>query len=753
MFERDLVVVRRRSLLTFLVVVIFFVFANAGKANASSDHAYSIILVNSFNESDFEVRMMYRLMNGIAEDEKIIVLTVPPYYADAVDTLGDDVKKTILDNFNYQLNSLIRVPAGAIFNRVIAIGRHASVFIDSNPSVLPDAERFFLHIDWKPRNGGIALPSDYDAKSSFAQIISSFPEQKDIFFIYGSRGLGVDEGLVKNFLSNAPSSVNVRYYNPMAEEEATLNALKSSKPGTPIIYINYKYFERKWENAHNWLVNQTLYPVFTIFAHNVDRYAGGAVVVPEKLADKAISLARGEPFSLTENEVVSIQYNAQQLNQWEIDKHSFPKNAEIVNKKPDVFSLEAVLIIVCVFMAIIVILTIYIIVKIKSSNVRLATALEQADSANKSKSAFLANMSHEIRTPMNGILGTLQVLERENINNKARSLVSKATYSAVTLLTIINDILDYSKIEANKLSFEAHPFSILAVIESVMSDLGVDAKNKGIELTKHIQPDFVDGWMGDLVRVRQIVLNLASNAVKFTEKGGVKINVGVEQTNNNQEQLCIEVVDTGIGMNDDAKQSIFERFTQADSSTTRKFGGTGLGMSITLNLVKMMQGDIEIESDAGRGATVMVKLPLDRAELSNEPKANEQKAPPLLREMRILVAEDNMINRAVLESMLAPTEAQVDMVENGKLALEAVEQHHYDLVLMDIQMPVMDGIEACRLIKDKKPDLPVIALTADVMTQDVERYLQYGFIEHIGKPIDMNKLYHHLQLYGMHCSQ
>ena len=121
--------------------------------------------------------------------------------------------------------------------------------------------------------------------------------------------------------------------------------------------------------------------------------------------------------------------------------------------------------------------------------------------------------------------------------------------------------------------------------------------------------------------------------------------------------------------------------------------------------------------------------------------------------MRILVAEDNMINRAVLESMLAPTEAQVDMVENGKLALEAVEQHHYDLVLMDIQMPVMDGIEACRLIKDKKPDLPVIALTADVMTQDVERYLQYGFIEHIGKPIDMNKLYHHLQLYGMHCSQ
>ncbi|GEA07481.1 hypothetical protein KUL42_22420 [Alteromonas sp. KUL42] len=753
MFERDLVVVCRRSLLTFLVVVIFFVFANAGKANASSDRAYSIILVNSFNESDFEVRMMYRLMNGIAEDENIIVLTVPPYYADAVDTLGDDVKKTILDNFNYQLNSLIRVPAGAIFTRVIAIGRHASVFIDSNPSVLPNAERLFLHIDWKPRNGGIALPSDYDAKSSFAQIISSFPEQKDIFFIYGSRGLGVDEGLVKNFLSNAPSSVNVRYYNPMAEEEATLNALKSSKPGTPIIYINYKYFERKWENAHNWLVNQTLYPVFTIFAHNVDRYAGGAVVVPEKLADKAISLARGEPFSLTENEVVSIQYNAQQLNQWEIDKHSFPKNAEIVNKKPDVFSLEAVLIIVCMFMAIIVVLTIYIIVKIKSSNVRLATALEQADSANKSKSAFLANMSHEIRTPMNGILGTLQVLERENINNKARSLVSKATYSAVTLLTIINDILDYSKIEANKLSLEARPFSILAVIESVLSDLGVDAKNKGIELTKHIQPDFVDGWMGDLVRVRQIVLNLASNAVKFTEKGGVKINVGVVQTNNNQEQLCIEVVDTGIGMNDDAKQSIFERFTQADNSTTRKFGGTGLGMSITLSLVKMMQGDIEIESDAGRGTTVKVKLPLDRAELSNEPKANEQKAPPLLCEMRILVAEDNMINRAVLESMLAPTEAQVDMVENGKLALEAVEQHHYDLVLMDIQMPVMDGIEACRLIKDKIPDLPVIALTADVMTQDVERYLQYGFIEHIGKPIDMNKLYQHLKRYGMHCSQ
>jgi signal transduction histidine kinase/CheY-like chemotaxis protein len=736
-----------RFLMKTCVLICVFVLSGTNRASSTEmEQTYSIILVNSFNQSDFEVRMMYSLMNGIAEEENILVLTVPPYYADAVETLGVGVKQTILDNFLYQLNTLIPSINQATISRAIAIGRHASFFLDTNPDLLGDAERFFLHIDWSPQTGTL-VPSDYSATASFKQILSMFPDTKEIAFVYGSLDLKVDKALVNNFISSAPEGIEVRYFNPMRYPDETLRELTNFKKNTPVIYINYKYFERGWESVHNWLVQQERHPVFTIFAHNVDRYAGGAVVVPEKLAATAIAIARGYEVSLSHNNVISQQYNAQQLSRWGVDKSALPSDAVLVNEKSSVFSSKVVFSIVSVLMAIILLLTLFTLYRARIHSKKMGSALMDADSANRSKSEFLANMSHEIRTPMNGVLGTLQILERTASDKKSRELIDKAIYSARTLLTIINDILDYSKIESNKLTLEEKPFSMQKVVESVVDDLSHIAEEKGVQLTTEVSEDYSDGWDGDAVRVRQITLNLVSNAVKFTRRGSVTIKLSNLKGEEGDNQICLTVTDTGIGMSQEAQQSLFERFTQADTSTTRRFGGTGLGMSITLSLVNLMHGKITVDSEEGVGTKISVTLPLRETSLTKNDltRSTSELSVPVLGHMNILIAEDNAINRTIVESMLSGTGAFLKFVEDGEQAVKAFEQRFYDVVLMDIQMPVMDGVEACNRIVAMRPDACMIALTADVMPEHIARYEKAGFTDYIGKPIEINKLYQTLE--------
>ena len=728
----------RIMMLRLFVLLLFF----SASAPAREAEEYSVILVNSFNESDFEVKMMYRLMSQVSEAENILVLTVPAYYADSVKDFGPEIRQTILDNFNYQLQNLINDKQNASFARLVAIGRHASVFVDTNPTILPLAERYFLHIDWRPSSGTL-VRSDYEPDLSYAQILAALPDTKEIVLVHGNLGLEQDDGLVQNFVSKVPAGVGFRYFNPAKNPSQTLNALRDSPAGTPIIYINYKFHERNWESVHNWLTTQTKHPVFTIFSHNVSRYAGGAVVVPEKIADTAIALAKGEQLAVEQNNVVSQQFNAKQLDRWGIDAEAFPPGAELVNVEPSVYSLEIVLAIVSFFLVIIVVMTIYMLYRANLHNKHMAIALEDADSANRSKSEFLANMSHEIRTPMNGVLGTLQVLERADLTSQTKERVSKALFSAKHLLIIINDILDYSKIEANKLELEEQPFSLLEITESAVSDLQALAQSKDLHLAVEVEGSFQDGWLGDSVRVKQIIVNLVSNAVKFTATGSVTVRLGVATASNQHEQILIEVTDTGIGMSKVMQSKIFERFSQADTSSTRKFGGTGIGMSITHSLVTIMHGRLTVESEEQQGTRVTVELPLPRVDLGRQAEVPSSLAGPDLTGKHLLVAEDNMINQTIIESMLESTNVRLDIVDNGQLAVNAVttSKGSFDAVLMDIQMPVMDGVQACKEIKAQFPHLPVIALTADVMADEVKNYLQLGFDKHIGKPIDINYLY------------
>ena len=438
-----------------------------------------------------------------------------------------------------------------------------------------------------------------------------------------------------------------------------------------------------------------------------------------------------------------------------LEEFSLLKKRKVENEENTKFS-ESMFLLLLVFITVICAL---VIILIKNQKVKdkiaeqlnksilvAELATEKANESNKLKEAFLANMSHEIRTPMNAIIGFSDLLFKRKLEEKEKEYVAIIKSAGENLLTIINDILDISKIEAGMMTFEEHTFSVKQIFKSLSVMMMVRAKEKGLELVFSCDEDVPDILLGDNTRLTQIIINLAGNAIKFTQKGKVTVHAKTLNDDTKNSSIEFSIKDTGIGIAPDKLEHIFERFHQAESNTTRKYGGTGLGLSIAKKLVELQGGTLSVKSQLNVGSEFSFCISYKKASDVHEEseKAEEEKKYNMeeLSKLNILLVEDNQLNIKLILSLFSENNLKVQVAENGSEGIKKLKENKFDIILMDMEMPVMNGYEATvHIRKELKNNIPIIAMTAHAMAGEKERCLGLGMNDYLSKPINANMLF------------
>jgi len=764
-------------------VIFFLSFLHVILFSQNNKPHKNILVLHSYNKSMSWVTNIDKAIDDILQPNKNNYILHREYM---------DTKRIFTKEYLQNLKTLYKNKYKNIkFDLILASDNNAFYFLRKNRNELFGdvpvsfcGVNFFQDSDLKGYINYTGAAEIFNAKKTVDMALRLNPNIKNIYVVndYLTTGKAWTK-TIKEQLKDIDKNIIYMKNSSIEELKAKLKSLDSKDSMVLLgVYFkdkNGKYFT--YEKIGKIISQSSNAPVFCLLKFNIGNgVVGGSVIggyfqgaAMSKIGKKILDgvLVKNIPVQKDGATKFIFDYNA--LKKYDMDIDKIPKDAIILNKPISYFQEHKVVIVISfiIIITLIFIITILLInidkrkklqilleqskkeietinknleSEVKKRTLELELAKNKAEAATKVKSEFLANMSHEIRTPMNGIIGMTHLALKDNPNNKQKHYLDIINNSAKTLLNIINDILDFSKIEAGKLTIDKIDFKLDELLVNVSNLVKFKAQEKGLEFNINYDDEMPLNLYGDSLRISQVLINLVNNAIKFTSKGYININI-----ENSGDDFTFKVCDSGIGMNEFEQSKLFEAFTQADGSTTRKYGGTGLGLSISKQLVELMGGKIWVESQENKGSTFGFTLKLPKAK--NDIKTTHEEFANIntLDGSNILLAEDNKINQEIIIGLLENSGINLDIANNGKEAVDIFTSNKdkYELILMDLQMPIMDGYEATKQIRAISKDIPIIALTANAMKEDIEKTKLSGMQEHLNKPIEVEKLYSTLLKY------
>ena len=729
-----------------------------------------VLHINSYNtQIEWEHRQMESIRNNLLLDSK--------FEYRSIDLNSNELHSQA--SFNVIVSDIIRTDYLVHYpDLIIVSGNEALEFVRGNYYILfpqtPVVSFGALELDESMLYGLESYVTGVSETFSFHETISEmlrlYPKTREIYILNGyslSRSKKLRESIHKSIEAyNFPVKFVFSEDKPLAEILEDIRGFgRKREPNNTLVLIgNYlmdsdgtSYSEK---DLRKLVAEASDNPVFCMNASYIGSGTLGGLVIDTDAQSRMVvsmvtSILKGTPPAQ-----IPVIFDSASFNQWQFDhnaikkfainEYSLPKNHIIVNRLLSIWETNPLEFRVAVTAAILLLLIISGLIVFLSI---LAKKQKEAQAASRAKSAFLANMSHEIRTPMNSIIGFSELALDYWINPKIKEYLEMIKENAKGLLHIINNILDISKVESGSVNLESIPFNLREVLESCKCIIEPKAAEKNVDLQFYAESSIGKLLLGDPTRLRQVLLNLLSNAVKFTDSGSVKLSVIVFGENKTNVTLRFEVEDSGIGMTDEQIKKIYEPFMQGDISTTRKYGGTGLGLTITKNILDLMGSKLEINSTPGVGTAMAFDLSFKLTEIADvhinmtEPACTAKKLDKPSFEGEILVCEDNQMNQKVITEHLARVGLNFEIAENGQKGIDMVRSRidrgvkPFDLILMDVHMPVMDGVEAAAKIMKMDTGTPIVAMTANIMMDDREQYKAVGMIDYLGKPFLSQELW------------